>query len=170
MEIRSAGHRSVVHTTDIEVEAWAPTCERCMVETVDALVDCFIVRPRPRPSESVEWSQPDNDPENLLADLLDGVVYHCEMFSQIPVTTTVDHPREWHIRFETADLDAAVRHGTAPEAVSLHDLRLRPQPGGWRCTAILDITTEPGGHACGPVPETSRMQRIRSATLSEPDR
>ena len=37
------GHRTVPHTADLRVEAWAPTREECLAEAVRGLVDSFAV-------------------------------------------------------------------------------------------------------------------------------
>ena len=37
------GHRTVPHTADLRVEAWAPTREACLAEAVRGLVDRFAV-------------------------------------------------------------------------------------------------------------------------------
>ncbi len=158
------GRRSVPRTTDLEIEAWAPTCERCIEQAVDALVDCFILQPRPEPSETVEWSHPGHHPENLLADLLDGVLYHVATLREIPVAISISRDGEWHIRFETAALAAADPRGTAPEFASLHSLRLRPDRGGWHCTAVLDTGPESTGRMGSRPPEDTRIQHSIPAT------
>ncbi|RDI60447.1 archease [Nocardia pseudobrasiliensis] len=140
MAIRSAGHVSVPHTADLRIEAWAPTQAQCLVEAVNALVDSFIDRPRPHPSSTVEWTLLDDHAENLLADLLDEVIYQMEVFSHVPVATTVEStPNGWRVRFEMAELAEATACGAMPKAVSLHDIRLRPVENGWRCVVTIDV-------------------------------
>ena len=42
------GHRTVPHTADLRIEAWAPTREECLAEAVRGLVDSFaVVAPQP---------------------------------------------------------------------------------------------------------------------------
>jgi SHS2 domain-containing protein len=163
MAVGSAGHRSVTHQSDIELEAWAPTCERCLTEAVDALADCFVVPPRPQPSELVEWTHLDNDPENLLGYLLDWVVYHRRVFGRVPVTTDIERSSEWDLRFETADIDGSAPTEHAPESIYVRGISVRSEPDGWHCQATLDISTESAELACTPAPETTpRIQGLIS--------
>ena len=38
---RVAGHRTVPHTADLRIEAWAVTCEECLAEALRGLVGSF---------------------------------------------------------------------------------------------------------------------------------
>lgn len=137
---RSAGHVCVPHTTELRLEAWAPTREQCLAEAVDALVDNVIERPRPRPTSTVDRTVPDEREESLLADLLDQVIYQVEVFSDIPVVTVVEPVIDgWHIRFEMADLATATPCGAIPKTASLRDVRLWPDASGRRCLVIIGL-------------------------------
>ncbi|MTE13574.1 archease [Nocardia aurantiaca] len=136
----TAGYRYIPHPADLCVEAWAPTQKQCLVQVVDALVDSFIERPRPRASEAIEWVLPDDQTENLLGTLLEEVIYQLEVHSRIPVATAIEREENgWRVRFEMADLDQATPCGAVPKAVSLHGMRLRPEGNRWRCVVTIDV-------------------------------
>ncbi|MBF6278472.1 MULTISPECIES: archease [Nocardia] len=163
--MKPAGHTSSMREAEIGLEAWAATCERCLVETVDALVDCFVVGPRPCPSEVIEWTHMCHDPESLLGYLLEWVIYHRRVFARIPVVTSVEKASGWDIRLETADVSG--RMDDAPECVHVQAVDLRPEFGGWRCTVTLDASTESDELSCTPAPEnTPRIQHVISARLA----
>lgn len=160
------GHRAVTHESDIQLDAWAPTCERCLAEAVEALADHFVTTHRPQASELVEWTHLDHDPESLLGYLLDWVVYHHRVFARIPVATHIEHSNEWNIRVETAALNGT----PLLESVYVRDVSVRPERGGWYCHATLDVGKETAELACTPAPEsTPRIQRVISEATSRFD-
>jgi len=135
-----AGHRSVPHTADLRLEAWAPTRERCLAEAVRALVDSFIEHPLPQPASVAEWDLPVGHDENLLVELLEEVIYRMDVCGRVPVATDVAATATGlRIRFDMADLQQAVPCGPVPKAVSLHRIRLAPGPDGWRCAVTIDV-------------------------------
>ncbi|WP_181063071.1 archease [Nocardia nova] len=165
MAVKSAGHRSSAREAEIELEAWAPTCEGCLCEAVDALVDCFVTPPRPAASEAIEWTHISNDPEDLLGYLLDWVVYHRRVFGRIPVTTSIERSNGWDIRFETADLSGSE---DALESVYVRTIGLQSARGGWHCDVSLDRSVESDELACTPAPEgIPRIQHVISSAPAQ---
>jgi SHS2 domain-containing protein len=138
--VTGVGYRSVPHTADIRIEAWAPTREQCLAEAVRALVAGFAdtaASPATRTSEAL--IDPGTD-EDLLLDLLNEVIYRLETEGMIPLAAEVEAlPRGLRVRFEMTDADRAEPIGAAPKAVSLHDLRLTHDGGQWSCTATVDV-------------------------------
>ncbi|MBD0673254.1 archease [Streptomyces sp. CBMA156] len=139
------GHRSVPHTADLRVEAWAPTAEGCIGELVHAVVGSFadlggarIVGERACTVLAV------SDPD-LLAGVLEEVVYRMDADGELPVAVAIgpieglDGARRVTARFRMADASTAALVGAVPKAVSLHDLDLSAGPDGWTCRATVDV-------------------------------
>ncbi|MFF9646956.1 archease [Kitasatospora aureofaciens] len=139
------GHRSVPHTADLRVEAWAPTAEGCIGELVHAVVGSFadlsgarIVGERACTVLAV------SDPD-LLAGVLEEVIYRMDAEGELPAAVALgpvrglDGARSVEVRFRMADTATAALVGAVPKAVSLHGLELGEGPGGWTCAATVDV-------------------------------
>lgn len=140
MAERASGHRSVPHTADVRIEAWAPTRERCVVEAVAAMVDSFADLSDRRPSATAGFRvDPGTDPD-MLVSVLDEVIYLMDTTSQLPAevdVTTVDDGFDVWMRM--LDTDQVELVGAVPKAVSLHELRFESGAGDWSCSVTLDV-------------------------------
>ncbi|MPY54422.1 archease [Streptomyces acidicola] len=136
------GHRTVPHTADIRVEAWGASRERCLAEAVLGMVECFadVSAVRPTAVERVRLTEDSDD--NLLAALLDEVLFRLEVHGRVPVDVEVDTADEaddgLDVRLAVADLTAVEITGAAPKAVSWHELHIGPGPYGWSCAVTID--------------------------------
>ncbi|MFF2073722.1 archease [Kitasatospora sp. NPDC058162] len=139
------GHRSVPHTADLRVEAWAPTAEGCIGELVHGVVGSFadlsgarIVGERACTVLAV------SDPD-LLAGVLEEVIYRMDADGELPAALVLgpvhglDGARSIEVRFRMADTATAALVGAVPKAVSLEGLELGEGPGGWTCAATVDV-------------------------------
>ncbi|MEU1289411.1 archease [Kitasatospora sp. NPDC005856] len=133
------------HTADLRIEAWAPTAEGCIGELVHAVVAAFadlsgarIVGERGCTVLAV------SDPD-LLAGVLEEVVYRMDADGELPVAVAVgpieglDGARRVTLRFRMADAATATLVGAVPKAVSLNDLDLSAGPDCWTCGATVDV-------------------------------
>jgi protein archease len=137
---RPAGHRSVPHTADARVEAWAPTRERCVAEAIAALVDAFVDVSRAQPAAREDFQVPPGPDEDMLVAVLDRVVYLIDVTGQVPVTAEVSAADGGlGVRLGMADPQSVEVTGAAPKAVSLHELRFAPDEAGWSCAVTLDV-------------------------------
>ncbi|MBV2155337.1 archease [Kitasatospora sp. SUK 42] len=140
-----SGHRSVPHTADLRVEAWAPTAEGCIGELVHAVVGSFaelggarIVGERACTVLAV------SDPD-LLAGVLEEVIYRMDADGELPAALALgpirglDGARSIEVRFRMADAATAALVGAVPKAVSLQGLELAAGPDGWTCAATVDV-------------------------------
>jgi SHS2 domain-containing protein len=67
-----AGHRSVPHTADLRIEAWAPTREGCIHQAVLGTVESFLDTSSARPDHTrLRRLTADRDDHLLVAVLLD---------------------------------------------------------------------------------------------------
>jgi SHS2 domain-containing protein len=135
-----AGHRSVAHTADLRVEAWGPTREECLAQAVAGMVESFLGRRLPPPAETVEWEVPGGSDPDLLAALLDEVIYRAETRGQVPVAVDVAAvPGGLHVRCAMAGTARLEPVGAVPKGVSLHELRCRQDADRWWCSATIDV-------------------------------
>lgn len=137
----AAGYRTVPHTADVRIEAWAATREQCVAEAVAALVAVFAHLTREEPTDSVEFTVDAGANEDMLAAVLDEIIYRLDITGQIPVDVGVqatDGDLRVHLR--TIGMDRVDVVGAAPKAVSFHDLRFAAEDGaGWSCAVTLDV-------------------------------
>jgi SHS2 domain-containing protein len=135
-----SGHRSVPHTADARIEAWAPTRERCVAEAVAAMVDGFADVSGAPPAGTVEFHvAPAADPD-LLVSVLDRVIYLMDVDSRLPVSADVRAAEGGlDVRLAMAEPDRVETFGAVPKAVSLHELRFAERDGGWSCAVTLDV-------------------------------
>ncbi|MFJ6384022.1 archease [Kitasatospora sp. NPDC092039] len=143
---RSAGgHRSVPHTADLRVEAWAPTAEGCIGELVHAVVGSFADLADARTVGERDCTVLAASDPDLLAGVLEEVVYRMDADGELPVEVAVgpiegrDGARRVTVRFRMADAATAELVGAVPKAVSLHDLDLAAGPDGWTCRVTVDV-------------------------------
>ncbi|MFD0542698.1 archease [Streptomyces mexicanus] len=135
------GHRTAPHTADLRIEAWAPSREGCLAEAVRGMVECFadVSAVRPTHLERIRFARADD--ADLLAALLDEVVYRVEVHGQVPVEvdaeTVADGDLE--VRLGVVPLADVEITGAAPKAVSWHGLHMGADPYGWSCAVTVDV-------------------------------
>jgi len=139
-----AGHRSVPHTADSRIEAWAPTFEECVAEAVTAMVETFADVSKARPTDTASFELAEDTDVDTLVDVLDEVIYLMDTADVIPLATRVERRREGHeagyeVVFDVCGLDQVEVIGAVPKAVCFHGRRLDETPEGWTCSVTLDV-------------------------------
>ena len=137
-----AGHRTVPHTADLRIEAWAPTREACLAEAARGLVGSFAVVAAARPRRTAERRFIARSDEDLLVAILDEVIYRLDADGEIPVTVDVRPVPDGGVvlSMQLADVGEAEITGPAPKAASLHELRCAPDAAGrWSCGITIDV-------------------------------
>ncbi|GHB42288.1 hypothetical protein GCM10010377_36410 [Streptomyces viridiviolaceus] len=135
-----SGHRLVPHTADVRIEAWGASRERCLAEAVLGMVGCFadVSAARPTAVERVRFTEAGDD--ELLAALLDEVVYRLEVHGQVPVDVETDEADGGlEVRLAVAALADVEIVGAVPKGVSWHQLRIGPDAYGWSCAVTVDV-------------------------------
>ncbi len=139
---RIAGHRTVPHTADLRIEAWAPTREECLAEAVRGLVDSFAPvagrRPQGRASRHVT-ARPDAD---LLVAVIDEVIYRLDANGEIPVWVQARPAADGGIIvfFALVPVAEAEITGAVPKAASLNEVRCAQDGAdGWSCAVTVDV-------------------------------
>lgn len=137
---KSAGHRVLPESSDLLIEAWAPTRERCMVEAVQALVACFADVSDATPGRVVPFAFPPGRDDQQLVDLLTECLSVFEIFGVVPVSTHVDRAEDGSLVgcFDTADVAQVRLISGPPEGVRLHELEFE-QTDGWHCLVGVDL-------------------------------
>ena len=136
------GHRSVPHTADLRVEAWAPTREECLAEAARGLVDSFAVVVAARPRRTAERRFIAGSDADLLVAVIDEVIYRLDADGQIPAAVEVRAAPEGGVvlSMQLADVGEAEITGALPKAASLHELRCAPDAAGWwSCAVTVDV-------------------------------
>ncbi len=139
---RLAGHRTVPHTADLRVEAWAATREECLAEAVRGLVGSFAAVAGRRPFRRASCEMTARSDEDLLVALLEEVIYRLDADGEIPASVTV-RPAPGGgvaVSFALVPVAAAEITGAVPKAASLHELRCAPDATGrWSCAVTVDV-------------------------------
>jgi SHS2 domain-containing protein len=139
----AAGRRTVPHTADLRVEAWAATREDCIAQAVLGAVESFVDIVSAHPTRTRRCRFPAEADEDLLVDVLEEVVYLLDTAGEVPVDVEIepveDADGSVDVRFAMVAAAGLPQVGAVPKAVSLHELRLGRGPRGWRCSVTLDV-------------------------------
>ena len=134
------GHRLVPHTADMRITAWAATREECVVEAVRAVLDGFLTPTGSGPVRTVTFQATGPTDADLLASVLDEMIYLLDVTGEVPVAVGVAPAADGlRVRFGLAPLSPDRVVGAAPKAVTLHELEFGRTDGHWRCTVTLDV-------------------------------
>lgn len=134
-----AGHRTLPHTADVQIEAWAPTRDECLRQAVLGSVEMFLDTTGAQPTGTHTF-RVDADDEQLLVAVLEEIVYELDTTGKVPVQTTVtSHDTGCDLRFDTVEARTLPQVGAAPKAVSLHQLRFAGTEDGWSCLVTWDV-------------------------------
>ncbi|MCA2202096.1 archease [Streptomyces sp. SMS_SU21] len=134
-----SGHRSVPQEDDVRIEAWAASREHCLAEAVVAMVECFADVSGVRPTGVDRIRLAEGSDDDLLAALLDEILYRLEAYGEVPVDVEADEAEGGlDVRLAVAGLADVRVTGEVPTDVGWDDLRLSPGPYGWSCAVTVD--------------------------------
>ncbi len=135
------GHRSVPHTADLRIEAWAASRDDCMAEALRGLISSFADVGAATPTRTADCPVVADDDARLLAAAADEIIYLLDARGEIPVSVRV-RPTHAGVVLELAltGLDSAEIIGAVPKAVSFHGLRCAPDSAGrWSASMTVDV-------------------------------
>jgi SHS2 domain-containing protein len=137
----AAGHRTVPHTADVRIEAWAPSREGCVAQAVAALVGSFADVAGAGPVGTVAVRIEPAADEDLLAAALDEIIYLMDTDGRLPVGVEVRAGDRGGLDLDVrlADPGGVELIGAVPKAVSLHELRFERDADGWWCRVTVDV-------------------------------
>jgi SHS2 domain-containing protein len=135
------GHRTVPHTADLIIEAWAPTREACLGEAVHALVETFADTSEVSTTRQLSIQFPCAADEELLVAVLEEVIYLLEVFEVVPVDVSIIAADDGGLGgcFDVAVLATVRIVGSAPKAVARSELVFGSRNGSWKCRVLVDV-------------------------------
>jgi SHS2 domain-containing protein len=140
MADKTSGHRSVPHTADLRIEAWAPTRDGCIRQAVLGTVESFLDTSLAYPTRTRRCRLTQQRDDDLLVAVLDEVVYLLDTEGEAPVDLDLhDLDGAVDVKFAMADATTLPQLSAVPKAVSLNDLRFTHGRTGWQCAVTLDV-------------------------------
>ncbi len=136
----ASGHRSVPHTADLRIEAWAPTRDGCIRQAVLGTVESFLDTSLAYPKRTRRCRLTEARDDDLLVAVLDEVIYVLDTEGEAPVDVDVkDTDGGVDVTFAMVDASTLPQVGAVPKAFSLNEIRLSQGRAGWRCLVTLDV-------------------------------
>jgi protein archease len=139
---RDCGHRSVPHAADRRIEAWGPTREDCIAETVRGLVESFADISETTHQRAIKCHLDADADADLLAAAVEEVIYHLDTDGTIPAQVEASRAADGGIDLTLRVVDAAAAEiiGAAPKAASLSGLTCALDASGrWLCAVTIDV-------------------------------
>ncbi|MGE5697246.1 MAG: archease [Candidatus Sericytochromatia bacterium] len=140
MVANASGHRSVPHTADLRIEAWAPTRDGCVRQAVLGAVESFLDTSGVRSQRIRRRRLTGDRDDDLLVAVLDEVIYLLDTEGQAPVDLETERTDGGvDVAFAMVDASTLPQVGAVPKAVSLNELHFSQDREGWRCAVTLDV-------------------------------
>jgi protein archease len=135
-----SGHRSVPHTADLRIEAWAPTRDGCIRQAVLGTVESFLDTSMACAKRTRRCRLTADRDDDLLVAVLEDVIYLLDTAGEAPVDLDVDDmDGSINVTFAMTDATTLPQIGAVPKAVSLNELHFSHGQAGWRCAVTLDV-------------------------------
>ena len=135
------GYRTVPHTADLRIEAWAESRDECVAEALRGLIASFADISDVQPARVLERLMTAGSDADLLAAAADEVIYILDVEGEIPVSVQV-RPAGTGIVvvLALARAKAAEITGAVPKAVSFYGLRCElDATGRWSASMTIDV-------------------------------
>jgi SHS2 domain-containing protein len=136
-----SGHRTLPHTADVIVEAWAPTPEECVAQAVAGLVGSFADVSAASGATTHSFSTSVTSLPAALVVVLEEALYVLDMRGQVPTETSVTEIGGSAVAasFRLVDVSDEQLHGSVPKGISLSGLAFGRVAGSWRCRVTVDV-------------------------------
>ncbi|MFF4622691.1 archease [Nonomuraea jabiensis] len=135
-----AGHRTLPHTADTRIQAWAPTTGECIGQAVLGMAESFLDLRGAAATGEYDLHVAPGEPQDQLVTVLDEVIYLMDTTGQIPINVA---PRQegdrLSVHLAMVDLTTVPQTGAVPKAVALHQLTFEHRAGQWTCTVTVDV-------------------------------
>ena len=136
----ASGHRSVPHTADLRIEAWAPTRNGCIRQAVLGAVQSFLDTSSAKAQQSRRRRVTGDRDDDLLVAAVEEVIYLLDTTREAPVDVELnDADGGVDMTFAMVDASTIPQVSAVPKAVSLNELHLSQGRSGWRCAVTLDV-------------------------------
>lgn len=129
------------HTADVGVAARGPTLGAAMAATADgmAAAGCDDV---PEGGERFDVTVSAENPEALLFDYLDQLIYERDVRSVLPVdneATVTERDDGWHLKGSARGVPLSGLDAREIKAVTYSEMVLREAEEGWEVYVVLDV-------------------------------
>jgi SHS2 domain-containing protein len=143
----ASGHRSVAHTADVGISAWAADLPALLEEAAAGLTDLLADIDRgAAPTAADEVTVEGRDLAGLVYAWLNELIGWAEVNAAAPVAVRVEQVLEtadgWRLRARWAGVaygDAGARPRLGVKSATYHRLAVEPTDDGWQLTAYLDV-------------------------------
>jgi SHS2 domain-containing protein len=138
---RARGHRTLTHTADVVIEAWAPTRAACYAEAVRALVSSFADTSQVVVTETAPVRLEPASDEELLVALLEEVVFLLDVLGMLPADAVIEEALDGGLggTLDLAAVNGANLVGAVPKVVSRAGLGFGFDGEQWVCRATIDV-------------------------------
>ncbi|MDH3681918.1 MAG: archease [Acidimicrobiia bacterium] len=135
------GHRTLPHTADVIVEAWAPDFATCCAEAVQGLLGLCVDGSTAQPSGRHAFVVAGAEAEIVLLGVLDEVIFVLDTMPDVPVRANAGKRESGELDMELhlASRASVEWIGSTPKAVSRSELTVEESPGRVRCTFLVDV-------------------------------
>jgi len=139
MTVRTARHRFIEHTGELELHLEAPNFASLLEEAARALADIMAEDAGGRPTAAAEHvALAAADRESLLVDWLNELVYRADVGKHVYGDVHVERADDRHLQATLRGRDPTSPR-TAVKAATWHRLRVRDTPSGLEATVVLDV-------------------------------
>jgi SHS2 domain-containing protein len=140
MAVLESGHRTLPHTAEVVIEAWAPTRDRCFTGAVHALVETFADTSAATTTRPLSLRLPPAEDDELLAVLLEEVLHLVEVMGVVPAQVSVHALEDGGLAgfLDVAPLPDMPRLGPVPRGVARSGVTIALRDGLWTCQAVVD--------------------------------
>lgn len=135
------GHRTIEHTADLILEAWAPSRVECLAEAVRALVGTFADARDATVERSMPVALDAALDEDLAVALLEDVLYLLDADDAVVAGVELEETEDGSLEgtLELVPAAAVEPVGAVPKGVSRSDLLFERAYDGWHCRFIVDV-------------------------------
>jgi SHS2 domain-containing protein len=139
--VTARGHRTVPHTADLRIEAWAESRDECLAEALRGLITSFANVSDVQPARIAELPVTAASDTDLLASAADEIIYVLDAEGGIPVSIRVGPAADGIVLIlALARADEFEIIGAVPKAVSFHGLHCAPDAAGrWSASMTIDV-------------------------------
>jgi len=136
----ATGHRSVRHTADLQIEAWAPTRDSYVRQAMLGAGESFLDTSSAHAQQTRRRQMTGDRDDDLLVAALKEVIQLLDTTGEAPVDGNLSQADSGvDMTFAMVNASAVPQVGAVPKALSLNERHLSHGRHGWRCSVTLDV-------------------------------
>ena len=135
------GHRTLPHTADVIVEAWAPDLAACCEEAVAGLASLFVEAAGAEEIGRRSLHLAPGRDDDVLLDVLDEAIFTLDTAEGVPLRAEIGVATDGGLDVELvlADPRTVTATGAVPKGVSRSELTVTRERGEVRCRFLVDV-------------------------------